>query len=71
MISFNFSGGPRGFIGKNLALIETKIMVIKFMKRYSSMMEPVKRIVSDSPEPLSGQTRKRENEVQSSQRPQP
>ena len=34
-----FSGGPRGWIGKSLALIETKIMMIKFMKRYGSLME--------------------------------
>ena len=34
-----FSGGPRGCIGKSLALIETKIMMIKFMKRYGSLIE--------------------------------
>ena len=34
-----FSGGPRGCIGKSLALIETKIMMIKFVKRYHSLME--------------------------------
>jgi cytochrome P450 len=39
LISIMFSGGPRGCIGKNLALTETKIMVIKFMKRYGKMVE--------------------------------
>ena len=34
-----FSGGPRGCIGKNLALVETKIMMVKFMKRYHSLKE--------------------------------
>ena len=34
-----FSGGPRGCIGKNLALTEIKIMTIKFMQRYGNLIE--------------------------------
>jgi cytochrome P450 len=35
-----FSGGPRGCLGKHLALTEMKVMMIKFMKRYASLLEP-------------------------------
>jgi cytochrome P450 len=34
-----FSGGPRGCIGKNLALLEMKVMVIKFLRRYAKLIE--------------------------------
>ena len=34
-----FSGGPRGCIGKSLALINTKVMMVKFMQRYSALIE--------------------------------
>ena len=31
-----FSGGPRTCIGKHLAFLESKIALIKFVKRYDS-----------------------------------
>jgi len=34
MVMMTFSGGPRSCIGKNLALLEIKIAVIKFLQRY-------------------------------------
>jgi len=34
-----FSGGPRSCIGKQLALMEMKVMMIKFLKRYRSLVE--------------------------------
>jgi cytochrome P450 len=40
LIDLIFSGGPRACIGKNLALIEIKVMIIKFFKRYSNLVEP-------------------------------
>ena len=39
MLSIMFSGGPRGCIGKNLALIEVKVLMIKFLKRYDGLIE--------------------------------
>ena len=39
MLSIMFSGGPRGCIGKNLALIEVKVFMIKFLKRYYGLVE--------------------------------
>ena len=35
-----FSGGPRGCIGKSLALIKIKVIMIKFMQRYQNLVEP-------------------------------
>jgi cytochrome P450 len=35
-----FSGGPRGCLGKTLALTEARVMMIKFMRRYVSLKEP-------------------------------
>lgn len=40
MVSYQFYGGDRGFIGKQLALTETKVGVIKFLRRYTSLVEP-------------------------------
>ena len=37
-----FSVGPRSCIGKNLALTELKIMIVKFMQRYN--LEPGKSV---------------------------
>jgi cytochrome P450 len=34
-----FSGGPRGCLGKSLALVEIKVMMIKFLKRYDRLKE--------------------------------
>ena len=34
-----FSGGPRSCIGKNLALTETKVMMIKLMQRFDNVIE--------------------------------
>ena len=34
-----FSLGPRSCLGKNLALLESKIAVIKFMQRYEELKE--------------------------------
>ena len=39
LASMIFSSGPRSCIGKNLALIEIKIMTIKVMQRYEKVME--------------------------------
>lgn len=39
MISFIFGGGPRACTGKNFALLELKVMIIKLLKRYSNMVE--------------------------------
>lgn len=38
-MAYNFSGGPRGCLGKNLALIEIRIIMIKFIKRYGKLVE--------------------------------
>lgn len=35
-----FSAGPRTCIGKHLAMIESKIGLIKFMKRYKRVVIP-------------------------------
>ena len=40
VISLTFSGGPRACLGKTLAMIEAKVMVIKFMRRYQKLYEP-------------------------------
>ena len=34
-----FSGGPRGCLGKGLALVEMKVMMIKFIQRYDKLKE--------------------------------
>jgi len=34
-----FSGGPRGCLGKSLALVEIKVMMIKFLQRYDKLKE--------------------------------
>lgn len=34
-----FGAGPRSCIGKNLALLDTKIAVIKFLQRYEGLEE--------------------------------
>ena len=39
LIALTFSGGPRGCLGKNLALTEMKVMMIKFMQRYENLQE--------------------------------
>ena len=41
-VHMGFSGGPRTCIGKHLALLESKIALIKFMKRYSEIILPKK-----------------------------
>ena len=40
MVLLGFSGGPRNCIGKNLALLESKIALVKLMKRYQWMEVP-------------------------------
>ena len=42
-----FSAGPRHCIGKQLALLESKIAIIKFIKRYKSVKLPVKELEMD------------------------
>lgn len=37
-----FSGGPRTCIGKHLAYLESKIALIKFMRRYDNFTLPKK-----------------------------
>jgi cytochrome P450 len=37
--SLLFSGGPRGCLGKSLALVEMKVFMIKLMKRYAKVEE--------------------------------
>ena len=39
-----FGGGSRTSIGKHLALIESKIALIKFMKRYKKIVLPDEKI---------------------------
>ena len=39
LISVIFSGGPRSCMGKNLAHIEMKVMMIKFFRRYKNLIE--------------------------------
>ena len=39
LISMMFGGGPRSCIGKNLALVNSKVMTIKFLQRYASVIE--------------------------------
>ena len=34
-----FSGGPRNCIGKTLALANSKVFIIKFLRRYSNLIE--------------------------------
>ena len=43
-VSSNFSGGPRGCIGKNLAITEMKVMMIKFLQRYENLVELKERM---------------------------
>ena len=43
MVSIMFSGGPRGCIGKHLAIIEMKVMMIKFLQRYENLVEMKER----------------------------
>ena len=38
IISLGFSAGPRSCIGKNLALMEMKIMTIKLLMRYEKVI---------------------------------
>jgi cytochrome P450 len=40
LVDLIFAGGPRGCIGKNLAMTEMKVLMIKFIKRYASLVEP-------------------------------
>jgi cytochrome P450 len=40
MISYQFFGGPHACIGKQLALTEVKVAVIKFLRRYQTLIEP-------------------------------
>ena len=42
--SGGFSAGPRVCIGKNLAKLESKIGLIKFMKRYKKIKLPMEEI---------------------------
>ena len=37
---FGFSGGPRNCIGKHLALLESKIALIKMLRRYNRIILP-------------------------------
>ena len=40
----NFSGGPRSCIGKQLANLELKIALIKFLTRYDNLKELHERV---------------------------
>ena len=40
-----FSGGPRICLGKQLALLETKIILIKFILRYSNFSLPKEDLI--------------------------
>jgi cytochrome P450 len=39
LVSMIFSAGPRSCIGKYLAMTEIKVMIVKFLKRYESIVE--------------------------------
>lgn len=39
MVSYIFGAGLRACIGKNLAQLEKRIIIIKFLKRYSNLVE--------------------------------
>lgn len=39
LVMLGFSNGPRSCIGKNLALLESKVAVIKFLQRYKNLKE--------------------------------
>jgi len=39
LVDLNFGAGPRGCIGKTLALTEMKVMMIKLMQRYQNVEE--------------------------------
>jgi cytochrome P450 len=39
LVSMIFSGGPRSCLGKNLALVEMRVMMIKFVQRYEQLAE--------------------------------
>ena len=43
MIGLAFSGGPRTCIGKHLALLESKIAMIKILQRYETLEEVEER----------------------------
>lgn len=44
-MAFGFSGGPRTCIGKHLALVQSKIALIKFIQRYKKVVEVKERII--------------------------
>ena len=46
LISMAFSIGPRGCLGKQLAMLESKIAVIKFMMRYKQIEKIKERAIS-------------------------
>ena len=46
IIDSAFSVGPKTCIGKHLAHIETKIMLVKFLERYSGMKELQERVIT-------------------------
>ena len=48
LIGLAFAGGPRACIGRYLALIESKIIMVKFLKEYQGIRELNKRVYSSS-----------------------
>ena len=46
LIGYAFSGGPRTCIGKHIALLESKIAMVKFIRRYSAIKELHERVIA-------------------------
>ena len=43
--AFNgFSGGPRSCLGQGLAMLESKVMLVIFLRRYKKFKLPVKKL---------------------------
>ena len=46
LVGLAFSGGPRSCIGKHLALLESKIVVVQFFRAFAGVTEVNERVLS-------------------------